>query len=83
MHNKNLPSTSVEEYEEVLIRIEGTCPDEVLFYRDEGNVSVHTDLKLFMTSIKFFLDEYCRELICRRSRREMCYEIQKSCSRLK
>lgn len=39
MYNKILSNTKVEDYEEVIIDIEGTCPEEVLFYRDEGNVS--------------------------------------------
>jgi hypothetical protein len=33
------PHALQEEYEEVVIGIEGTCFEEVLFYRDEGNVS--------------------------------------------
>lgn len=41
MYNKIIsdPHAVVHDYEEVIIGIEGTRPEDVLFYRDEGNVS--------------------------------------------
>lgn len=73
MFDKILASVN-NNVQEIVITLQDSCLDKILYYRDEGNVSktgCHKSCEILIKKI-FFIDEYRAESVCAGERRQIC-----------